>query len=197
MPKSHPGFKAVIGYHEPNSRFVHCLLAERSESASILSARSLYRRGSPTASTNRTIVSSDLMSTRLAEAPRSTRSAEEISGHGNRYRLFQGGQPFPERIQGCLGTAGKVELAEDVAHMGANRRLADHHLIGDLPVAAALGPPGAAPQSPDPSEGPGQAAARWSATAPAAACGRWPGEGRVAPCAPDGWPPPTLPVRSP
>jgi hypothetical protein len=47
-------------------------------------------------------------------------------------------QPFADGVECGLGAAGKVQLAQDVAHMRAHGRLADRQLIGNLLVAQPL-----------------------------------------------------------
>ena len=52
--------------------------------------------------------------------------------------LVQIHEPFPQRIQRGLRAVGQVQLAEDVADVGAHRPLADDEPVRDLRVGQTL-----------------------------------------------------------
>jgi len=53
--------------------------------------------------------------------------------------VFEAGDALPQGIEGGLGAAAEVQLAQDLAHVGADRRFADGELFGDLAVGPAPG----------------------------------------------------------
>lgn len=52
--------------------------------------------------------------------------------------MIQRSVPLPQGVEGGLGAAGQVQLAEDVADVGTHRRLANEQLVGDSLVAQPL-----------------------------------------------------------
>ena len=55
------------------------------------------------------------------------------------WHVVEGGQARTQRIQGRLGAAGQVQLAQDIAHMGPHSPFGNEELGGDLLVAEPLG----------------------------------------------------------